>query len=164
MIADNLAKAATSNDLVDIDIETNDPATKSKEIILKWEKEKAMKDWVKGLGQKTRKRFIKGFSCERSEKILRFNRRDLRVLTGLLTGHACLNSHLYKIGKAEDETCRLCLDDDESTTHLLMDCPATEWYRKEFLIGKVNEWNPYEIIKFAKRTEIYDSFFPNERD
>ncbi|KAJ8983675.1 hypothetical protein NQ317_003463 [Molorchus minor] len=59
------------------------------------------------------------------KELLSMNRRDIRMLTGLLTGHCHLSRHLQLIGIAEDPECRWCLKDEETSSHLLTECPAT---------------------------------------
>lgn len=62
------------------------------------------------------------------------NRKTLRWLTALLTGHGNFGCHLKKLGLVEDDTCRLCLEEQETAAHILCQCPALA--RKRFeLIG-----------------------------
>ena len=42
----------------------------------------------------------------------------------LLSGHDPFNYHRHILGEVEDPECRLCLEDDESSLHLLDECPA----------------------------------------
>ena len=52
-------------------------------------------------------------------------KRDLRILVGLLTGHNWLNRHLKVMNIRENSLCPLCDEDDETSVHLLGNCPAT---------------------------------------
>ena len=64
--------------------------------------------------------------------ITALNKADLRLLVGYLTGHHRLRYHLHKIGLSQETDCRLCLEDDETTTHILCDCPALARLRRGF--------------------------------
>ncbi|KAJ8973829.1 hypothetical protein NQ317_009474 [Molorchus minor] len=46
------------------------------------------------------------------------------MVTGLLTGHCHLSRHLQLIGIAEDPECRWCLEDEETSSHVLTEYPA----------------------------------------
>lgn len=65
---------------------------------------------------------MKGPSLKRSRDLVNFNRRDLRVAIGMLTGTSCLKSFLHKIGKAADDRCRWCEDGKENIMHFLIGC------------------------------------------
>jgi len=55
---------------------------------------------------------------------LQLSRADLRILTGLLTGHADLNQHLTLMQIRTDTVCPLCQEDEETVLHLLGECSA----------------------------------------
>ena len=40
------------------------------------------------------------------------------------TGHNNMNRHRSITGEADSAECRLCYEDEESSEHLLLDCPA----------------------------------------
>ena len=51
-------------------------------------------------------------------------RTDLRILIGLLTGHADLNRHLTLMQIRNDTVCPLRQQDEETVLHLLGECSA----------------------------------------
>jgi len=55
---------------------------------------------------------------------LRLSSTDLRILTGLLTGHADLNRHLTLMQIRTDAVCLLCQEDEETILQLLGECSA----------------------------------------
>ncbi|KAJ8978715.1 hypothetical protein NQ317_015963 [Molorchus minor] len=65
-----------------------------------------------------------GYGRSMKKKGNSMNRRDIRMVTGLLTGHCHLSRHLQLIGIAEDPECRWCLEDEETSSHILTECPA----------------------------------------
>ena len=67
---------------------------------------------------------LKGIDLSLSKYALRLTRRDLRILIGLLTGHADLNRHLTLMKVRSDPTCPLCQEEEEIALHLLGRCSA----------------------------------------
>ncbi|CAB0004155.1 unnamed protein product [Nesidiocoris tenuis] len=61
--------------------------------------------------------------------MLSLSRINIRVLTGVLTGHCPLRYHLNKMGLGEITECRLCGGGEETAEHLLCDCPAAAYAR-----------------------------------
>ena len=53
----------------------------------------------------------------------------MRRITGVLTGHCPVRYHLQRIGLTEDPTCRMCLEDEETSEHLLCECEALAYRR-----------------------------------
>ena len=51
----------------------------------------------------------------------------------MLSGHDPFNYHGHIIGEVEDPECRLCMEDDESSLHLLYECPALGTKRLDIL-------------------------------
>jgi hypothetical protein len=45
-------------------------------------------------------------------------------MLGLLTGHCHLKGHLFKLGLTDDPISEMCLEADESATHVFCDCEA----------------------------------------
>ena len=60
------------------------------------------------------------------------SRRDLRVATQLLTGHAALNYHLKKVNPTVSTTYPLCQAEDETVSHFLGGCPSLGSIRDEY--------------------------------
>jgi len=56
---------------------------------------------------------------------LSLEKKDLRILVGLLTGHADLNRHLKIMGLRNKAVCPLCQDEEETSIHFIAQCSAT---------------------------------------
>ena len=56
------------------------------------------------------------------------SRKNVTILTGLLTGHINLQSHLYKLGLTYTPTCT-CLREDETVHHYLYNCTNYKFLR-----------------------------------
>jgi hypothetical protein len=77
------------------------------------------KHWESTTGLKQAKGLMPGSSARRTKDLLKLNRNQLRWVVGLFTGHYHLKGHLFKLGLTNDPTCKRCLEEDESATHIL---------------------------------------------
>ncbi|KAJ8911734.1 hypothetical protein NQ315_003634, partial [Exocentrus adspersus] len=82
--------------------------------------------------------FIKERSARLTEDLLGQNRKAIRIIVGLLTGHCRLNKHMSLMGLAEEATCRFCSEEEETAVHVLCQCEGLA--RLRFLI--LGEENP----------------------
>ena len=161
--ADELANKGTNLD--NISIVTPAPGCIKVNKIKSWG-EKLFKDlWNRQRGLKHSKMMMEPFKKGKYD-LVKMKRRDLRVIIGLLTGHSCLKKFLNRIGKSDDTICSYCQEDeDEDMTHLLTGCPALARIRLTTLgvaspsEAELKEMNPLSLLKFAKQSYIYDTFF-----
>lgn len=73
-------------------------------------------------GYRQPKAFIgEGLSNGWAARLLQLSRQSAKILVGLITGHAKLNPHKYKTGKAVRPDCRNCAPEDETTRLILCD-------------------------------------------
>jgi len=61
-----------------------------------------------------------GYNRERSKEFVKLSKRNLRSLTGFLSGQ--LRVHLKRIGLEKRGDCRFCGDEKETPQHLLCKC------------------------------------------
>ena len=64
---------------------------------------------------------------------LYFNRTQIRVVVGLLTGHNNLRRHLHVMGLSNDPACRKCGTEEETSVHILCECEALASLRHQYL-------------------------------
>jgi len=83
-------------------------------------------------------------------------KNTVHILTGLLTGHCRLHSHLHKIGIADSELCRFCCMEEESSAHIICDCVALS-IRRNRLLGMyvvpretIAALNPNKVLAFIQ--------------
>jgi hypothetical protein len=57
--------------------------------------------------------------------VLRLSKTQIRIVTGLLTGHCNLRKHLHTMGIfRENPVCRLCHEEEETTFYIAFKCEA----------------------------------------
>jgi len=83
-----------------------------------------------------------------SKYALRLTRRDLRILIGLLAGHADLNRHLTLIKVRLDSNCPLCQEEEETVLHLLGRCNALSLTRLNHLDSHRMDYNDLSKIRW----------------
>jgi hypothetical protein len=61
------------------------------------------------------------------------NRNQLRILTGLFTGHCHLNGHFFKLELVDSPDCDRCKQASETASHVLGDCEALAAIRFRYM-------------------------------
>jgi hypothetical protein len=90
--------------------------------------------------------------------VLRVNRTQTRVVTGLLTGHNTLRRHLHIMELCNDPMCRKCGTEEETSVHILCEALATlrHAYLGSFFLDPedMRELDLGAIWNFAKETGL----------
>ena len=91
---------------------------------------------------------------------MQMNRRDIRVATQILTGHAALNYHLSKVNRTVEPICPLCEAEEETVFILLGQCPLLGKLRAELFdtyyttaTDIVDRYNLRQIISFVHKSK-----------
>ncbi|KAL7726051.1 hypothetical protein ACLKA6_008509 [Drosophila palustris] len=125
------------------------------EVIRNWEEKKLSKYWLDSVGQRQAKRFLIP-AKNLSKRMVELRKSDLRILTGYLTGHCSLRYHLKKLNLSETETCRFRELEQETSEHILCECPALCRCRIQILgcvstpPYKIWDYKPSKVLKFIK--------------
>lgn len=85
------------------------------------------------VGLRQAKLVVKPPNIANRKEVLDMNRAHLSKLAALVTGHGAFKYHLKVMGVAEDDTCRLCLEDSETAIHIICECPALARARRNVL-------------------------------
>ena len=68
-----------------------------------------------------------------SGALLRLNKPQLRTVTSAITGHGTFNRHLFNLGVTDSPLCRGCMEAEETTAHVLLECQGVSSYRAKNL-------------------------------
>ena len=79
--------------------------------------------------------YINGPNPGLAKFALTLRKQDLRLLTGLLTGHVSLNRHLTIMKLWSHPLCPLCKEDSETSLHFLGSCAARMAIRRDIIMG-----------------------------
>ena len=92
----------------------------------------------------------------KSYSLLRLDRSMYSKVVQLITGHNHMKRHSSLVNKDEDSVCRLCMEDEETSFHIVAECPALAWRRNmSFGTFEVSEagtldWTPTKIVSLIK--------------
>lgn len=96
-------------------------------------------------------------SQELAEDCLNLSRNQLRILTGIYTGHFGLKKHLHTIGTGTDPICRGCNEEEETMEHILCDCPSLLQFRRTILgnysasLEDIGRCPPRRLLSFFEK-------------
>ena len=89
-------------------------------------------------------------------------RGNLGRLVQFLTGHNKLKRHTnIQNGIIDPESCRLCKEDEESSYHVIAECPALQAYRGKIfqlpnptILPDPPAWSVMQISKFLRESPV----------
>jgi hypothetical protein len=94
--------------------------------------------------------------------VLSLSRTQIRVVTGLMTGHCNLRKHLHTMGIfKENHVCRLCSEEEETTFHIVFECEVLA-HRRFNRLGLINPGEEIptknlmnRLLDLIKRTDLF---------
>ena len=129
-----------------------------------WLEKECKNRLIEAQGLKISKITLHNRNKSKIKKACNLDRTRLRMLIGAITGHGATKSYLHKIGKNDNNNCRVCMSQPKTMIHLICDCLALirqrcKYFFKSFIapedIGNLEIKN---IISFCKNTIINDIF------
>ena len=87
---------------------------------------------------------------------LSLKKNQLRILIGIITGHARFKVHLMRLGRVHDTVCEDCLEGDDDSVHYVCTCPAFGRARLRIFNSETISANQllllplFKLIQFAK--------------
>lgn len=104
-------------------------------------------------------------NVKRSKNITSLSKSNIRMATGILTGHCDIGYMATKTGRASQDYCRSCGNEEELETikHFLCECPALERVRLLHLgsplfkeLEELTNLEITDILNFAKATKWFN--------
>ena len=96
---------------------------------------------------------------QKSKLFLNQTRTELGHQIQMITGFNRLNYHESKISGV-DPTCRLCLEEEETSYHIISECPALWSLRQNsfntFFLEEPSKWKPHQLQKFLQSPIIME--------
>lgn len=90
------------------------------------------KRWDQSVDCRQSKKFFPAVNGKKIRKLSKWSRKNLNLLVQAGTGHALVAYHTVKWVDG-DKTCKLCLEEEETTEHLYFECPALELKRRTIM-------------------------------
>ena len=123
--ADQLAKAGAEAGFMGPEPAVGVPCCMGREMIRGWLRNQHLASWRSKEGCRQARALI-GDSPrgDLAACIMSLSRREARLVTQILTGHGTLRYHQHRLGLSAKPNCRGCEALEESSLHVLCDCPA----------------------------------------
>lgn len=156
-IADELARKGADENFYGPEPSLPIPGSVTKRIISLKIRQEANTRWTSQQTCRQAKIFIKNYDNKRTKELLSLNKKQIRIVIGMVTGHCELNRHLTIMKIKDDPSCPEC-DEEETSYHFLAECPEYSLPRWEILGNdRLSEEDlknvPFlNIIRFHKAT------------
>lgn len=131
-IADELARAGSKAFPIGPEPFCGLSRTHRRAEVQKWEKDNQKSHWYNIPGHRQAKKFIE-YSTTKAKKLLLLPKNEIRLITGLFTGHCPVKYHFKKLGLEDSDKCRLCESEVESAEHIICKCDALARFRLKHL-------------------------------
>ena len=114
--------------------------------------------WLSRPDCRQTKLWMPEISKKHSFELLRLTRKQLSVMVQLITGHNFMKRHEALVNSNDDSECRLCLEDDETSIHVIAECPALAEARlrcfgQAFRTTPL-QWTSKEVASFISEASI----------
>jgi hypothetical protein len=123
-IADELAKAASEKRFCGPQPALPVPIQKAHEAIRQWARKNHRDRWTRMVECSQTRRVLKIPKRENGTTCCQLGRKDIYLLTQMVTGHANLKKHLHKMGLFDDAACDKCGLGLEDRDHFVCKCEA----------------------------------------
>ena len=124
-----------------------------KETLTEWMIGKWNGEWSQGGNAnptcRQSRRFWPSINLETSKELIKLDRENLSRVIQIISGHGFNKHHQAVTGRTVDEECRFCLEEDEETWHVVMECPALASVR-----NSVFESNAEEVFNIKLPEDI----------
>jgi|ERR1711971_1356251 len=99
-------------------------------------------------------------NAKKSSLLLRLNRNNLGRLVQFLTGHNKLKRHKnIQDGVIDPHSCTFCFEEEESSFHVIAECPALQFFRTGAFktpttLPNPPDWTVSQVEKFLKASPV----------
>ena len=92
-----------------------------------------IKRWRESPSCRQTKLFFQGIRRNETKYVLGMSRVEIARTIGIITGHDMLNKHSFRSGYAISPNCRYCEEEEETSVHIIGECPVFVNRRREIL-------------------------------
>lgn len=122
--------------------------------------------WKNGSDARQTKIFFPEICTKKAKEIRTLSRDKLSKTVRALTGHDFRRRHESIIKGNGEKTCRFCLQEEESSDHIVNRCPRLMWKRMEIFripLGSATtpHWRPKQLAAFLSDPTISEMETPD---
>ena len=132
--------------------------------VKQWIEDKHMRQWNSRQDCRQAKLAL-GTHPNIAKKLISLNRKQIRQVIQIITGHANLAKHLHNCGYTDSPICPACGEEDETPLHYVGRCPAFSIPRRNYfgdhqvtLSEVVNAPSIYNLVNFLNYTKHLNSW------
>ena len=155
-LADFLAKTGTTNELNKVDLPPPNCIAKGKISAVMYKKWNQR--WKSSTEFRQTNLFFSELDRKKSNILCKLDRKTLGLIVQAITGHNRLKYHESKVNGLEDSSCRFCQWEDETSAHLITECPAFWRSRMDIfghtLMDDLPEWKVSQLLIFIKKIKM----------
>ena len=126
------------------------------------------KQWLERIDCRQTKMFFPTPNKSVSARLVGQDRKTYSEVVQLITGHNYLNRHKNVIDRQDIPECRLCLEDEESSWHVVAECPALAEPRRQVfgtcVLPTPLEWHPTQLLRYLREPSMRELFGGPEAD
>jgi len=167
--ADDLARRARVKNIIDKILPSSGHSWKEK--VKKWALKKAQERWNSQIHMQHSKIMMDGFQDSRFLHFTKKSRKEIRIITGIMSGFCPLRKYLKTIGKFSNENCRFCGLEEETPKHLLMNCsePKVKFARSwafgsnDITLENAIHMDINGILPFIRKIDLYEVFIRDKQ-
>ncbi len=115
-------------------------------------------EWQKRLDCRQTKQWFSTVNKSLSHSVLRTNRRIYSMLVQLITGHNFMRRHSELMDKSVSKECRLCLEEEETSFHIVAECPVLARTRLmvfgTHVLNAPLTWSTPQVLSFLREAHI----------
>jgi hypothetical protein len=100
--------------------------------------------------------FFKKLSTKKAGELLNLSTNQVRIMTGLLTGHCHLQRHLFKLGVVNTPKCNRHKHASEMASHVFYECGPLATLRFRHLGHCFMKPGAFENISVSKTLPLFD--------
>ena len=160
--ADELAKLGAERPMMGAEPALPIPRCTVKRAIWENSKKRHEQRWRECNTGRFTKSLVPSPNARLTTALLALKRREVRLLCRVLCCQNDLKSHLYRIGRAPDPLCRFCMEEEETTVHVIEKCPILVPKRQRILGSPdislrelIEDVDIKSILKFITELEIF---------
>jgi ribonuclease HI len=160
--ADKLAVSGSKSPFIGCLPALPSPMVQTKRELKEWARQQHRAEWLAHDDCRQSRELLGVPKQRRARDLLKLKRFQMRILTGILTGHNTLNRHLYIMRRIPDPTCEFCFEGEETSQHFLCECPAVARIRHLVFasdpmdLEQVKGLKVEKLLTFINRSERFD--------
>ena len=159
--ADHLARIASSEMYIGPEPSLPVSHTVIKTAMRDWASKQSEQRWQNLKTCRQTKEMITGGCRRRGRDLLALPRQILRLVIGILTGHAPVQRHLSLMGLVTDPFCSYCNEEIESASHFLCHCNyfamirTAIWGKPSLHPNDIDYATVQDIVRFVRKSQRF---------